>query len=66
MNSKRSQKTQLSSGLRDHLEENFTTSQDMNEQNAFVNNVHCKIRLSLFFLKKQSYKLTRYRIIETC
>lgn len=65
MNSKRSQKTQLSLGHRDHLE-NFTTSQDMNEQNAFVNNVHCKIKLSLFFLKKQSYKLTRYRIIETC
>lgn len=65
MNSKRSQKTQLSSDRRDHLE-NFTLHKRMNEQNAFVNNVHCKIKLSLFFLKKQSYKLTRYRIIETC
>lgn len=56
MNSKRSQKTQLSSGHRDHLE-NFTTSQDMNEQNAFVNNVHCKIKLSLFFFKKTKLQI---------
>lgn len=56
MNSKRSQKTQLSSDHRDHLE-NFTLHKRMNEQNAFVNNVHCKIKLSLFFFKKTKLQI---------